>query len=206
MFMGTSGDLLPAWQISLHKTNRASTEFVSKVGAPRLCNTSLSRITPSHALPPLRLLFDIAQASAARPKVLLIIADDLRPQLGAYGDALAKTLHLDRFAQSALRLDRAYVQQAVCSPSRKPLLSSLRPLTPGTTKDFARFPAPAQRDAAFMGRHLQGHLASIRYTDTRVCRVLDALDRADPAERENIAGSAVGNAFSEELSTRLRSG
>ena len=69
--------------------------------------------------------------AAARPNVLLICVDDLKPVLGAYGDTLAKTPHIDRLASRALRLDRAYCNQAVCSPSRNALLASLRPQTLG---------------------------------------------------------------------------
>lgn len=66
-----------------------------------------------------------------RPNVLWVMADDLRPQLGCYGDRVVKTPHLDRFACRALRLDHAYVQCAVCSPSRNSMLSGLRPNTTG---------------------------------------------------------------------------
>lgn len=69
--------------------------------------------------------------AADRPNVLLIIADDLRPQLGCYGDRIVHTPHLDRFAGRALRFDRAYAQIAVCSPSRNSFLSGLRPATTG---------------------------------------------------------------------------
>ncbi len=67
----------------------------------------------------------------SRPNVLFIISDDLRPQLGCYGDVIVKTPNLDRFAGRALRFDRAYVQCAVCSPSRNSMLSGLRPNTTG---------------------------------------------------------------------------
>jgi iduronate 2-sulfatase len=70
-------------------------------------------------------------ASSERPNVLLIVSDDLRPQLGCYGDPVVKTPHLDRFAESAMRFDRAYVQMAICSPSRNSFLSGLRPETTG---------------------------------------------------------------------------
>ncbi len=55
--------------------------------------------------------------AASRPNVLLILSDDLRPQLGCYGDSVVRTPQLDRFAETALRFDRAYVQCAICSPS-----------------------------------------------------------------------------------------
>ena len=39
-----------------------------------------------------------AAAEPARPNVLFISIDDLRPALGCYGDPLAKTPHIDRLA------------------------------------------------------------------------------------------------------------
>jgi iduronate 2-sulfatase len=62
-----------------------------------------------------------------RPNVLLICIDDLRPALGCYGDPLARTPHIDRLAKSSRVFHRAYVQQAVCGPSRASLLTGRLP-------------------------------------------------------------------------------
>ncbi|MEL6106846.1 MAG: sulfatase [Planctomycetota bacterium] len=69
--------------------------------------------------------------ATAAPNILWIMADDLRPQLGCYGDKTVRTPHLDTLAERSLRFDRAYVQSAVCSPSRNSMLSGLRPNTTG---------------------------------------------------------------------------
>jgi len=72
----------------------------------------------------------VAVATAAtpsrRPNVLLICVDDLKPALGCYGDAVAKTPHIDRLAARGMRLDAAYCNQAVCSPSRNNLMLGSR--------------------------------------------------------------------------------
>ncbi|KAF0175443.1 MAG: sulfatase [Limisphaerales bacterium] len=75
--------------------------------------------------------FALNSLAAARPNVLLICVDDLKPALGCYGDALAKSPNLDRLAARAVQFNRAFCNQAVCSPSRNSLMTSLRPQTLG---------------------------------------------------------------------------
>jgi iduronate 2-sulfatase len=67
-------------------------------------------------------LCPILLAWAERPNVLLILVDDLKPTLGCYGDAAAKTPNIDRLAARGMRFDLAYCNQAVCAPSRFTLM------------------------------------------------------------------------------------
>lgn len=67
-----------------------------------------------------------AAGAPSRPNVLLICVDDLKPNLGCYGDPLAKTPHLDRLAARGMRFDLAYCNQSVCAPSRNNLMLGTR--------------------------------------------------------------------------------
>jgi iduronate 2-sulfatase len=71
---------------------------------------------------------EIGAASSQKPlNVLFIAVDDLRPQLNCYGDSLSISPNIDALAANGLLFERAYCQQAVCSPSRTSLLTGLRP-------------------------------------------------------------------------------
>ena len=78
-------------------------------------------------------------AAESRPNVLFILVDDLRPDLACYGDEHVKSPHIDRFAATALRFDRAYCQQSVCNPSRTSLLTGRRPDTIRVTGNHVHF-------------------------------------------------------------------
>jgi arylsulfatase A-like enzyme len=70
-----------------------------------------------------------ADAASQRPNVLFIAVDDLRPELGCYGREHIHSPNIDRIARQGMTFNRAYCQQAVCSPSRSSLLTGTRPDT-----------------------------------------------------------------------------
>ncbi len=72
-----------------------------------------------------------AACAAEKPNVLLICVDDLKPVIGCYGDKTVKSPNIDRLAARSVLFERAYCNQAVCSPSRNSLLVGLRPQTLG---------------------------------------------------------------------------
>ncbi len=77
------------------------------------------------------LCLSIHAADGTKSNVLLICIDDLKPNIGAFGDPIAKTPNIDRLAARGVLFEKAYCNQAVCSPSRNALLTSLRPSTLG---------------------------------------------------------------------------
>ena len=72
--------------------------------------------------------FAVADASAAKPNILLILADDMGyGDLQCMGSQQLRTPHLDQLAQSGVLCKRAYVASSVCSPSRAGLLTGRDP-------------------------------------------------------------------------------
>lgn len=66
-------------------------------------------------------------AKAERPNVLFISIDDLRPELGCYGNTEIKTPNIDSFSEGAVTFTRAYCQASACAQSRASLMTGLRP-------------------------------------------------------------------------------
>ncbi len=62
-----------------------------------------------------------------KPNVLFIAVDDLKPNLGCYGDTNAVSPNIDKLASEGIIYANNHCQQAVCGPSRASLLTGWRP-------------------------------------------------------------------------------
>jgi N-sulfoglucosamine sulfohydrolase len=68
----------------------------------------------------------LAQPQAAKPNIVLIVADDHGTDaLGCYGNKAIKTPHLDQLASEGVRFTEAFCTTASCSPSRSVLLTGI---------------------------------------------------------------------------------
>ena len=103
----------------------------------------------------LLLTFPALQAET-KPNILFISVDDLRPQLGCYGDKLIQSPNIDRIAARGIVFNKAYTQQAVCSPSRTAIMTGLRP---DVTKvwDLDTHFRPAQPDCITLPQHFKAN-------------------------------------------------
>lgn len=64
---------------------------------------------------------------AERPNILFLAIDDLRPDLGIYGNSIVQTPNIDRLASQGMYFTQHYVQVPTCGASRCALLTGLRP-------------------------------------------------------------------------------
>ena len=69
---------------------------------------------------------------AARPNIILILADDLGyGELGCYGNDFNETPYLDRLAAEGMRFTNAYTAGTVCSPTRGSIVTGQYPARNG---------------------------------------------------------------------------
>jgi arylsulfatase A-like enzyme len=97
-----------------------------------------------------------AEGPAPKPNILFIVVDDLRPELGCYGRNYIRSPNIDRIAARGMVFNRAYCQQAVCSPSRSSLMTGVRPDTTKVWDLNTHFRA-ALPDVVTLGQHFKQH-------------------------------------------------
>jgi uncharacterized sulfatase len=73
----------------------------------------------------------IAATPDNRPNVILVIGEDMGPDLGAYGCKDAITPNMDRLAREGALFTRAFTHCGVCAPSRSGMVTGIYPLTWG---------------------------------------------------------------------------
>lgn len=66
-------------------------------------------------------------AKLSKPNVLFIAIDDLRPELGCYGNPQVKSPNIDGLASQGVLFNRAYCQVPICGASRASLMTSVLP-------------------------------------------------------------------------------
>jgi N-sulfoglucosamine sulfohydrolase len=72
------------------------------------------------------------QNQGRRPNFLFLVGEDTGPDLGCYGDKLARTPNLDRLASQGCRFTKAFTHAPVCAPSRCGLITGQYPTTLGS--------------------------------------------------------------------------
>ncbi|MCX6924320.1 MAG: sulfatase [Verrucomicrobia bacterium] len=120
---------------------------------PRVCTFVLATLTAALGVMPLTAA---DSAPPSKPNILFIAVDDLRPELGCYGKDYIKSPNIDRLAQAGMVFNRAYCQQAVCSPTRSSLMTGTRP---DTTKvwDLVTHFRTALPEVVTLGQHFKQH-------------------------------------------------
>ena len=83
--------------------------------------------------------FSLIVRAKEQPNVVVFLVDDLRTQLGCYGNQTVKSPNIDALAKDGVRFQNAYAQEALCAPSRMSILTGLRPESIGIYSLFTPF-------------------------------------------------------------------
>jgi len=91
-------------------------------------------------------LFSAHAMATQRPNILLILAEDIGPDLGSYGTPLVQTPHLDQLAARGVRYTNAFTTSPVCSASRSAIMTGMYQTSIGAhhhrTWDWNKKPLP----------------------------------------------------------------
>lgn len=72
-----------------------------------------------------------AAGKPERPNFLWIIAEDLSPDLGCYGNPIVRTPNIDKLAREGARYMNAFATAPVCSASRSAIMTGMYQTTIG---------------------------------------------------------------------------
>ena len=115
----------------------------------------------------LSLAFNSLASDAKPANILLIMIDDLRPELGAYGSTVVKSPNIDSLADEAVLFANAYANVPVCGASRASMMSGIRP----TEKRFVGYQARIDEDAKG-AETLFGYLRKQGYYSESIGKIL----------------------------------
>lgn len=77
------------------------------------------------------LLLAFTTHAATKPNILWLVAEDMGPALGCYGQKEVSTPNLDKLAREGVRYTRAYTTAPVCSASRSAFMTGMYQITIG---------------------------------------------------------------------------
>ncbi|MFH2129109.1 MAG: sulfatase [bacterium] len=127
-------------------------------------------------------------AGIAKPNVVLIYCDDLGyGDLGCYGGKAIATPHIDRLAQSGVRMTDYYSCNAVCAPSRAGLLTGRYPIRSGVIGNIYPDDEPLKR--VIVREYFGAAFQSLGGLDVREGKKISGIP-----ERELLLGEALQGA------------
>ena len=81
-------------------------------------------------------------ADQNRPNILWLTAEDIGPELGCYGDAMADTPAIDQFAKTSMRYQTAWSNYPVCAPARTTIITGTYACSGGAGNMRSEVPLP----------------------------------------------------------------
>ena len=110
------------------------------------------------------------------PNVLFIAVDDLRPELGIYGNQVVKSPNIDQLAREGSFFSRHYVQVPTCGASRYSLMTGLRPRKKIHIDNRAFYSEMANQDEKNQPESIVHHFRRNGYTTVGVGKLSHSVD------------------------------
>ena len=81
-----------------------------------------------------------AEKTTKKPNILWLIAEDMSPHWGCYGEKIIQTPNIDRLAAEGVLFRNAFVTAPVCSPSRSAMITAMHQTTIGAHHHRSSYP------------------------------------------------------------------
>ncbi len=81
-------------------------------------------------------------SAAEKPNILWLTSEDHGPEMGCYGDKLARTPNVDAIAAKGMVFNRAWSVAPVCAPARTAIISGVYPSSSGALHMRSMVPPP----------------------------------------------------------------
>ena len=108
--------------------------------------------------------------------VLFIAVDDLRPELGIYGNQVVKSPNIDQLARDGSFFSRHYVQVPTCGASRYSLMTGLRPRKKIHIDNRAFYSEMANHDEKDQPESIAHHFRRNGYTTVGIGKLSHSVD------------------------------
>lgn len=89
------------------------------------------------------------------PNIVLMMAEDMCPDLSCYGNTAVQTPHLDRLAEQGVRFDKAFTTSPVCSPSRSAIMCGVHQNSIGAHQHRTEKKMPLPDEVKTIVEHLR---------------------------------------------------
>ncbi len=91
----------------------------------------------------LNVVLPVWAGAAERPNILWLTSEDHGPEMGCYGDPIARTPNVDALAAKGMLFNRAWSTHPVCAPARTAIISGLHANSSGGLHMRSHVPMPA---------------------------------------------------------------
>ena len=115
-------------------------------------------------------------SASSSPNILFIAVDDLRPELGIYGNRVVKSPNIDQLAREGSFFKRHYVQVPTCGASRYSLMTGLRPQKKTHIDNRVFYREMANQDEDKRPESIVHHLRRNGYTTVGIGKLSHSVD------------------------------